>query len=412
LPASSLKEAGNALTFVYTTPSGKPFEAFSLLDSLDLGITLAAPLAPAAYTVDAYEPRLPALAGVDYLVITHPAFADHAQRIAALKSAEGYRPLVLDTQRIYDRYSSGVFEAASIRAAIAEVARHAKLRFVLLVGDDTFDYKNNLGTGAVSYVPSLSGWDGMWGVVPSENRYADLDGDNRPDLAIGRLPVQTLEQAEAMVAKITQQRSLLQAGGGRQTLAIDNHKGKDLNFFQQAMGVVPVLPPAAAFDIIQISAGIKPARARLMAALAQGAQGTHYFGHGAQEMWADEALLTATDAATLAHKGTGTVLFAWACETQYYTYHLGQTVNEAMLLVPSGGAVAVVGPTGITRPTLQDPMIKLLYRYFFREGVTLGEALQKAKAEALREDPNVWPVVEGWSLLGDPSLRLDGAGQP
>ena len=405
LSASTLKETGNSLTFVYTTPSGRPFEAFSLLDSIDLGITLPAPMAPAPYTLDAYEPRLPSVAGADYLIVTHGAFLDHAQRIASLKSSEGFRPLVVDAQRAYDRYSSGVFEAASIRALIQEVARHTKLRFVLLVGDDTFDYKNNLGTGAVSYVPSLAGWDGLWGVVPSENRYADLNGDNRPDLAVGRLPVQTLEQAEAMVQKIGQQRALLQASAARQILAIDNHKGKDMNFFQQAMGVVPMLPSGSPLEIVQISAGIKTARARLLAALGQGALGTHYFGHGAQEMWADEGLLTAADAATLAHKGTGTVLFTWACETQYYSYHLGQTVNEALVLVPGGGAVAAVGPTGITRPTLQNALIERMYRYFWGEGLTLGESLQKAKAEALEADPNVWPVVEGWSLLGDPSLR-------
>jgi hypothetical protein len=404
--ASSLRAAGNQLSFNYTTPSGKPFEGFALLDSVDLGVTLPAPLAPATFTLDGYEPRLPSLTGVDYLVLTHPAFLDHAQRIASLKASEGYRPLVLDTARAYDRYSAGVFEAAAIRALIAEVARHTKLRFVLLVGDDTFDYKNNLGTGAVSYVPSLSGWDGLWGAVPSENRYADIDGDGRPDVAIGRLPVQTPEQAEVLVAKIAQQSSLLQAAAGRQTLAVDNHKGKDLDFFQQAMGVAPLLPRGSSIEVISISAGVKAARARLLAALGQGALGTHYFGHGAHEMWADEALLTTADAPALAHKGTGTVLFTWACETQYYPYHLGATVNEAMLLVPGGGAVAAVGPTGITRPNLQNPVIDRLYRYFFRDGLSLGEALQRAKAEALRADPEVAPVVEGWSLLGDPSLRL------
>ena len=29
-----------------------------------------------------------------------------------------------------------------------------------------------------------------------------------------------------------------------------------------------------------------------------------------------------------------------------------------------------------------------------------------AKAEALQANPQMQPVVEGWSLLGDPSLRL------
>ena len=50
-------------------------------------------------------------------------------------------------------------------------------------------------------MPSLMIWDGQFGRVPSENLYADLDDDGKPDLAIGRLPVQTAEQADVLAAR-------------------------------------------------------------------------------------------------------------------------------------------------------------------------------------------------------------------
>jgi hypothetical protein len=39
-------------------------------------------------------------------------------------------------------------------------------------------------------------------------------------------------------------------------------------------------------------------------------------------------------------------------------------------------------------------------------GMALGEAVRQAKVELLSFDPGAAPVVDGWSLLGDPALRL------
>ena len=81
-------------------------------------------------------------------------------------------------------------------------------------------------------------------------------------------------------------------------------------------------------------------------------------------------------------------------------------INEALLLHPQGGALAALGPAGITDPALQTLVFPRVYRYFFA-GETLGESVRLAKAEALAASASTRPVVEGWNLLGDPALRLD-----
>jgi hypothetical protein len=55
-----------------------------------------------------------------------------------------------------------------------------------------------------------------------------------------------------------------------------------------------------------------------------------------------------------------------------------------------------------------------LYAELLRGRVPLGEAIRRAKATAVAEDPRALPVVEGWNLLGDPSLavELDPAAKP
>jgi len=154
-----------------------------------------------------------------------------------------------------------------------------------------------------------------------------------------------------------------------------------------------------------LAQGIGPARAQLLEGLAQGAAFTHYFGHGGPQTWADEGLMTIEDAASL--PGSGTVVLTWTCLAQFYQYIFGPSVNEAMMLDPEAGALAAFGPSGITEVGLQAVLYQRLYAELATGGTTLGEAIQRAKARAVAEDPRAVPVVEGWNLLGDPALFIE-----
>ncbi len=81
-------------------------------------------------------------------------------------------------------------------------------------------------------------------------------------------------------------------------------------------------------------------------------------------------------------------------------------MNESLLLKPGGGAVAAFGPAGITDAPLQAALYERLYDELSRGRVALGEAIRRAKARAVAEEPGSVPVVEGWNLLGDPSLAV------
>jgi hypothetical protein len=135
-------------------------------------------------------------------------------------------------------------------------------------------------------------------------------------------------------------------------------------------------------------------------------QTTHSFGQGGFDRWSNGGLLRVGDVAALSGSGRETVLFTWTCEVQYYQNDGGPTVNEALLFVPQGGTFASAGPVGISDPLLQQQLSRRLYAHFLA-GETLGEAMRRAKSEALRANPAMAPVVEGFGLLGDPALRLE-----
>ena len=400
VPLDVLRPQGNQLSLRYTSGDG---QGLVYLRSLDLEVPLEASRESVAYTLGGYDPRLPTAAGVEYLIVTHAAFQAQADRLASLKRAEGYRTAVVDVERAYDRWSGGIVEANAIRELVRHYARTGALRYVLLVGDDTFDYHDYTGIGAVSYLPSLVAWDGEFGRIPSENRYADVDDDGQPDVAIGRLPVQTAAEADVLVDKIARQGAL--AGARRHLAAVDDQAPGDISFRAEASVLVASLPATSQLRWADVADGIAPAREALRDGFAS-AQVLHYFGHAGPEVLADELLLAVDDVPELPAASPAPVLFAWACESQWYQYLFGPSIDEALLLKPAGGVTAALGPVGISNPLLQQRLAERVYRGVFERGLTLGEAVRRAKAEALAADPSTRPVVDGFGLLGDPSLRL------
>lgn len=404
-----LRTEGNELTLTYGAKGVADGDVgVAFVDAVDLRVQPASvPGQTAQVTrVAAYDPRLPSLADVDYLVVTHADFAAAAARLAGLREREGLQTSVVDVARAYDALAGGAVEAEAVRGLLARLPVRKEPPAVVLFGDDTLDPRDHLGLGSVSFVPSLSGWDGQFGRVASENRYADQDGDGSPDLAIGRLPADSAPAAEVLVDKI--ERGSPPVGpDSAQLVAVDDPGPEDVSFEGVGRRVVATLP-AGQVRWADVSAGVGQARAALLDGWRAGPVAAHYFGHGGAETWADEHLLTNADAASLDGIGPAPFVFTWTCQAQWYQYHLGPSVNEALLAVPNGGALATVGPTGISDPGLQSQLAEAVLRRFAK-GISLGESIRAAKAEALAQAPDARAVVEGFTLLGDPALVLDGS---
>ena len=326
LPAAALLPVGNILTLDYETAPGRPGLGLVYLDCLDLGVAVAATQVVSPDRIAGYDPTLPSLQGVQYAIVTHPLFRPQADAIAALKQAQGFTTAVVDVERAYDRFSGGLVEPNAVRALLAPSSLAKWPRYVLLVGDDTYDPRDFSGTGAVSFIPSLMGWDGQFGRVPSENRYADQNGDSRPDLAIGRLPVSTPAEADVMVQKIAEEDG---PRAGPPVLAVDNRGLDDLSFRAEAESIAGLLPAKPIWADID-KQGVAGARQALLQALIAGAATASYWGHGGQSWWADEHLLGPADMAALQGTGAATVVLAWTCNAQWFQNHLEPSLGERL----------------------------------------------------------------------------------
>ncbi|MBN2370643.1 MAG: DUF11 domain-containing protein [Vicinamibacteria bacterium] len=405
IAVSALRGEANVLEIGYAgVPDAPEALAYVCLRHVDIG----APVDPSARVAvarppEAYDASLPDLRFTEYLIVTHPDFAGQAEKIARLKRAEGLRTTVVGVEQVYDHFSAGIVEAGAIHELVRTAARNRKLRFVLLIGADTYDPRDFVETGAVSYVPSLYGWDGEYGRVPSENRYADVDGDGKPDVAIGRLPVQTAGEADVLAEKISRQQATLKAAARRHVFVVDNGPP----FRAEASAIAAAFPSAIA-SWSDLTNGRTAARQALWDAWRQGVALTHYLGHGGPEQWADERLADVEDAQSLESKES--VFLTWTCMAQNYQYLWGPSINEAFLLNPNGGALASFGPAGLPDISAQAVLYARIYDELKTPGVTLGEAVRRGKTRAVADDALSIPAVEGFNLLGDPGLRLPGLG--
>jgi hypothetical protein len=84
----------------------------------------------------------------------------------------------------------------------------------------------------------------------------------------------------------------------------------------------------------------------------------------------------------------------------------GPSLNESLVLQPGGGALASFGPAGITPPARQLPLVARVYAELRTPGVTLGEAVRRAKAATVAAQPSSREVIDGFLLFGDPALVL------
>jgi uncharacterized repeat protein (TIGR01451 family) len=402
--ASNLQPTGNRLTLTYHTEFDDPL-GFAYLDYLELRLPGSPALPEATFGVAPYDPTLPDLSSIDFLIVTHPDFRQAASRLAEIRRADGFRVAVVDVERAYDRFSGGFVEAQALHELVRRANARGGLHYVVLLGDDSFDPDDRTGLGVRTFVPSLLGWDDGFGRIASENLYADTSGNGVPDVAIGRLPAQTPEEAERLVTRVADRRALLGGSWGH-VLVNDNQAPGEISFRAEADRLAARLPAEVRVDRVDLGMGTARARADLAAALAHGPGYIHYWGHGGPEQLADESLATVEDVPTLP---TGpSVLLTWTCLVQFYQYAYGPSLNEAFLLDEAGGVRATFGPSGISSAAVQSILSTRFYDELEGGAVPLGDAIRRAKARALVEDARSRPAVTGFNLLGDPSLLVPG----
>lgn len=343
----------------------------------------------------------------DMVIIAHHDFIDAADALAAHRSTQGIVTQVVDVQQAYDEFSYGIKDPQAIRDLLARAKttwRQAP-RFVLLLGDATSDPRNYLGDAKTDFVPTK--------MVPievlksaSDDWFVDFNDTGYPQMAIGRIPVETAAEAATVVNKLIQY-DATPAGAGwtnATTFVSDaNDPYLRVAFVDETRGLEQQVPAALVRNEVLLgSMDATAGRNAVLSALNAGSLLVTYVGHGTDESWTTGNLFNAADAAALTNGAQLPVVSALNCLNALFEDPLNDSLGEALIKAPAGGAAAVIASTALTEPEPQLILGKNFYSALFATpGMPVGQALMMAKTSAVRES-----VRQSFVLLGDPSMTL------
>jgi hypothetical protein len=341
-----------------------------------------------------------------YLVIAPVALRDAAERLANLRRAQGLEAMVVDLDQIMDEFNAGSSDPHAIRAFLAWAYGHWSLppRYVALAGAGTVDYRNLLGYGD-DLVPPLM-LRSASGLFPSDNLLGDVDGDGRPEVAVGRLPVLSAAELDAYTAKLAAYEGSAAADWTGRAVLVSDAPDRGADFTADSERIAAQISPLYALSRIDLATlPLADARSQLLGAFGQGAAFLNYTGHGGFDRLSSGGLLTGADVPGLTNGGRLPVVTALTCVINRFAVPGFASLGELLVKSGAGGAAAVWGPAGLSA----SGEARLLGERFYAGGAgpdaRLGDRVLRSIADfrTLGGDPD---LPRFYSILGDPALRL------
>ncbi|MBX3014750.1 MAG: hypothetical protein KF832_24735 [Caldilineaceae bacterium] len=407
-----------------------------------------------------HQMALTDLRGADAVYIGPAQFLGGLEPLLQLRREQGYQVVTVDVQQLYDGWNFGQVDPEAIRTFLRYAAAtwQPAPRSVVLVGDGTVDPRNYEEKGNTNFIPPYLAKVDPWLIEAAcEPCYGQLDGDNpvtgddpeghffSTELWIGRLPVKSVSEVASLVAKIVsyERATSIQGWQNISLFVADNYiKGvnndgtpvRDLagDFAKISDGLLDLSPANIRAQRIyydpypQFSdpARSQPwriedaqqARNTVLSRLSSGAGIVTYNGHSHHWQWAitDESpnadqnwLLGLYDTDTLSNNNRYFVSLSMTCLTSQFQKPAfsGTVLDERMLLNPTGGAVAVWGPSGLSVAYGHDLLQRGFYSALWAAPpltAKMGELIEAGNIALLTQGACCQDTLKTFLLLGDP----------
>lgn len=390
------------------------------------------------------------------VIVTADPFLAAAERLADHRRGQGLDVAVVTQDQVFNEFSGSVPDMRAVRDYMAFLYGRTNNpdlipRYLLLFGDGHYDYRGLSGVENAQinhifpfeteesfrtvasytsddYFGLLDPDEGEWTFVSIQSK-----SEERLDVGIGRLPVQTASEAAMMVDKLIRYDDPATFGSWRSTytaIADDGPTGlsaqqndADLhltNIDQVVQYIADEVFPAInvkkiygeTYERVFLNGFRLPqARRDILDAIERGTLVVNYSGHGGPDGLAQEAIFTREDAASLTNKDLLPVMITATCSFGWWDLEEEQSGAEVMLLNPSGGAIALLTSVRLayTSPG-QNTLNAGLNRVLNREMFLRDDGLPRRLGDILRVTKNTEVGLEGnsrkFNLLGDPSMRL------
>lgn len=377
---------------------------------------------------------------VDMVIITHPDFIEQADQLANLHiTRDNLRTAVVTPAQIYNEFSSGAPDVSAIRDFVKMLYDKApvpedKPRYLLLFGDGSFDnnsdHKNNTNfiltyQSANSLSPTKSYvTDDFFGILDDGEEVVS----GLIDIGIGRLPVSTIQEAQAVLGKIMHYTSPETRGDWRNIICFigddedNNIHMRDANSLaEQINAAYPAFITQKIFldAYPQESSPTGESYPLVTSAINDrvnsGALIINYVGHGNERGLAHEGIVGVSDILSWDNYDHLPLFITATCEFSRFddiertgTGEITKktSAGEQVLLNPDGGGIGLLTTTRLVYSNPNYVLNQNFYTFAFeknadQEPYRLGDILRLTK--------NVSGASENkrnFTLLGDPALKL------
>lgn len=375
----------------------------------------------------------------DMVIFTLPAWKAQAERLANIhrQSEDSLTVAVLDVNQVYNEFSSGSPDINALRRCLKMFydrgeAGGTPLRYVLLMGRSTFDNRQLTTNVAALKLQAIPSWQSDSGLSDSDSFttddilafLADNSGSqmnrDKPLVAVGRLPVTSLNEAKNAVDKIYSYMHDTHRSGWKNNVLLvadDGDSGahmRDIERFHngaiKSNGGNDMIYQKVYIDAYdRVGSTYPQARTDMFRALDEGVLWWHFMGHANPTSWTADGLLTYTDVNSL-YLRHWPIVYAGTCDFMRWD---ATSTSAAELLFKNthGGVIAVISATRPVYISENGDLVNTLGPIVFNkdsEGrfLPVAEAMRLAKYNYRSGDT---PVANENKLkyvfLGDPAMR-------
>jgi len=342
--------------------------------------------------------------GSQMVIITYPDFEPALAPLVKMHESRGQSVEVVTIDEVFDAFNYGERSPFAMQQFLQNAATHwsRKPQFLLLFGGASLDPRNYLGLGDLDFVPTRMIETAAFKTA-SDDWFSDFLENGYPTIATGRIPIQTLSDAQLVVTKIVNFEKGFGVSAGNQQALLVADQNIDANFSNATKFAAADLP--LALTPMEIFAdGQDPAvvSQQIQAALNSGPLLVNYSGHGSEQQWSFEDLLDNTSSNALSNGDRLSVYFLMDCLNGFFQDVYGISLAQSLLLAPNGGAVAVWASSGLTNQPPQASMNQALLSILkANPTMPIASAILQAKSGITDND-----VRRTWIFFGDPAMTL------
>ena len=377
----------------------------------------------------------------DYVVVTHRKFLAAAERLAGWRETSGgggYRTKVVTTDDIYNTYGDGGVSPKAIKNFLVHAYQSwtpPAPTYVVLFGDGTYDFRG-VETKIHMEPPELDGYipthyirTDSFGRTASDHWYVTISGhDEFTDMYIGRLSVETVNQAEAIVDKILAYEQAPPNGDWRRriiSVADDEVSNSGDFIFRKSLDEIAKDHTRLGYETVEIfleditdEVEAKPddfdvhpqrvAKDMIIEALGEGAVLAQYAGHGGNTVWAHEIIFDNVSVDQVEETDKIPFMLVLSCYNGYFDKPGEPSMAEKLLRKERGGIIGMLSATRLTYASGNDAMNRIIFDMVFKRNVRqLGPLSFDSKVELLMtEGTGQIDVMMEYTLFGDPALQI------